>query len=131
MVITRPSILVAGNSFFVWLLVNLRTGKTSRTRFFVFMLAQGKEILPTLLKEIPSKYSEQELKADADLPRFTIVFDRVAYSPVFFQEICNKYRIAVITYRKNAINKWNENDFDEHKVYIEGIEPKFSLQKNL
>ncbi len=86
-----------------------------------------KEILPTLLKEIPSKYSEQELKADADLPRFTIVFDREAYSPVFFQEIWDKYRIAVITYRKNVKNKWDESDFNEHKVYIEGIEAKMQL----
>jgi len=77
-----------------------------------------KEILPTLLKEILSKYSGQELKADADLPRFTIVFDREAYNPVFFQEIWDKYRIAVITYRKNVKNKWDESDFDEHKVYI-------------
>lgn len=57
-------------------------------------------IIPKLLHEMPSKYTEQQLIQDPDLPRFTIVFDREAYSPVFFQKLWDKHRIAVITYRK-------------------------------
>jgi hypothetical protein len=56
-----------------------------------------KEIIPKLLQEMPSKYTQQELEADPDLPRFTIVFDREAYSPVFFQQLWKDHRIAVIT----------------------------------
>jgi len=78
-----------------------------------------KQLIPTLLNEMPSKYTRQELQEDTDMPRFTIVFDREAYSPVFFQKLWNEYRIAVLTYRKNVKNKWDENDFSKYTVGIE------------
>ena len=87
------------------------------------------QIIPTLLNEMPSKYTEQEMKEDTDLPRFTIVFDREAYSPVFFQKLWDKHRIAVITYRKNVKDKWDENDFSEYTVDIEGNETKMKLEE--
>lgn len=86
-----------------------------------------KEIIPTILNEMPSKYTEQELAADPDLPRFTIVFDREAYSPKFFQQLWDKYRIAVITYRKNVKDQWIENDFTEHTIEIEGNKTQMKL----
>jgi hypothetical protein len=86
-----------------------------------------KEIIPTLLKEMPSKYTNQQLENDPDMPRFTIVFDREAYSPVFFQKLWNEYRIAVITYRKNVKDQWNEYDFKEYIVDIEGNNTKMKL----
>ncbi|OQY12246.1 MAG: hypothetical protein B6I31_03500 [Desulfobacteraceae bacterium 4572_19] len=85
------------------------------------------QIIPTLLEEIPSKYTQGELEGDPDLPRFTLVFDREAYSPVFFQRLWDKYRIAIITYRKNVKEIWNNNDFNEHKIDIEGNETKMLL----
>jgi len=69
------------------------------------------------------------MKEDPDLPRFTIVFDREAYSPVFFQKLWDKHRIAVITYRKNVKDKWDENDFSEYTVDIEGNETKMKLEE--
>jgi hypothetical protein len=86
-------------------------------------------IIPTLLNEMPTKYTPQELEADPDLPRFTIVFDREAYSPEFFQKIWDEHRIAVITYRKNVKDKWDENDFSEYTVDIEGIETQMKLEE--
>ena len=86
-----------------------------------------KEIIPKLLKEMPSKYTKQQLEDDPDLPRFTIVFDREAYSPIFFQKLWNEYRIAVITYRKNVKDQWDKNDFKEYKVDIEGNETEMEL----
>lgn len=88
-----------------------------------------KQIIPKLLKEIPSKYTEQELKDDPDLPRFTIVFDREAYSPVFFKKLWDQHRIAVITYRKNVKDKWDENDFKEYTIDIDGVETKMKLEE--
>jgi hypothetical protein len=44
------------------------------------------------------------------------VFDREAYSPVFFALLWTKYRIAIITYRKNVKDKWDENLFKPYKV---------------
>ena len=86
-----------------------------------------KTIIPTLLKEIPSKYTEKQLQSDPDLPRFTIVFDREAYSPVFFQRLWEQYRIAVLTYRKNVKESWNETCFSEYRVDIQGSETKMEL----
>ena len=86
-----------------------------------------KAIIPKLLDEMPSKYSEQELMQDPELPRFTLVFDREAYSPVFFQKLWNQHRIAVITYRKNVTDSWGEDDFCEFSIDIEGNETKMML----
>ena len=86
-----------------------------------------KHIIPALLNEMPCKYSEQELENDPELARFTVVFDREAYSPVFFQKLWGQYRIAVLTYRKNAKDLWAENDFEEYEVEIDGNTSKMKL----
>jgi hypothetical protein len=86
-----------------------------------------KEIIPTILQEMPLKYTEQELQSDTDLPMFTIVFDREAYSPAFFKLLWEKYRIAVITYRKNVKDNWDENQFIEYRIDVEGNETKMKL----
>lgn len=86
-----------------------------------------KEIIPRLLHEMPSKYTQQELEKDPELPRFTIVFDREAYSPVFFQKLWDQYQIAVITYRKNVTDSWDEKDFREYTIDIEGNQTKMEL----
>lgn len=42
---------------------------------------------------------------------FVLVFDREAYHPSFFYWLWVTHKIAVITYRKNVKDKWNENEF--------------------
>jgi hypothetical protein len=69
-----------------------------------------------LLELTDGRVSQDELEADGTLARFTLVFDREAYSPVFFKELWDCFRIAVITYRKNVKDKWDEEDFSEYKV---------------
>lgn len=49
-------------------------------------------------------------------PRYTIVFDREAYSPPFFRQLLDDHRIAVITYNKNVKDRWDETGFTEHEV---------------
>lgn len=91
-----------------------------------------KQIIPRLLNDMPSKYSQQELLDDPDLPRFTIVFDREAYSPVFFQKLWEEHRIAVITYRKNVKDEWDKSSFSGHIVDIDDIDSKMYLaEKNV
>lgn len=46
-----------------------------------------------------------------NVPQCTFIFDREAYEPAFFQKLWDTYRIAVITYRKNVKDKWDENRF--------------------
>jgi hypothetical protein len=85
------------------------------------------QIIPTLLEEIPSKYRQEELDNDPNLPRFTLVFDREAYSPAFFQRLWDRHQIAIITYRKNVKDVWDKNDFNESAINIEGSETKMLL----
>lgn len=87
------------------------------------------QIIPKLLTEIPCKYSEQELASDPELPRFTIVFDREAYSPVFFHKLWQDNRVAVLTYRKNVKDTWDTKDFTTQELSIGGVETQMDLSE--
>jgi len=50
------------------------------------------------------------------MPRFTLVFDREAYEPAFFGELWESYRVAVVTYRKNVADFWEEECFNDMVV---------------
>ena len=89
------------------------------------------EIIPKLINDIPCKYSDEELEADKDIPRFTLVFDREAYSPVLFRQLWDDYRISVLTYKKNVNDLWDVDDFESHKITIEGVDTQMLLaEKN-
>jgi len=84
------------------------------------------EIVPQLLEQVKDRIPIQALEADPDLPLFTMIFDREGYFPKYFQQLWQK-RIAVITYRKNVKNKWDEEDFQEHTIEIEGDKVQMKL----
>lgn len=64
------------------------------------------DIVPRLLKEVPNQPSQQQLDQDPLLARFILVFDREGYSPVFFRQMWQLYRIACITYHKFPRDSW-------------------------
>jgi hypothetical protein len=76
-------------------------------------------IIGELLHNMPAKYTGQQLLDDPDLPRFTIVFDREAYSPAFFKSLWDDHRIAVITYRKNVKDRWEEDAFADFNADVD------------
>ncbi len=84
-------------------------------------------ILPELLENVAIKISDEQLEADPDLPRFTLVFDREVSSPEFFGKLWSEHRVAVLTYKKNAKDKWEENDFTEHEMEIGSNKVKMEL----
>jgi hypothetical protein len=89
-------------------------------------------ILPELLENVAIKMSDEQLEADPDLPRFTLVFDREVSSPEFFGKLWSEHRVAVLTYKKNAKNKWKESDFTEHEIEIDSNKVKMELcEKNI
>lgn len=89
------------------------------------------KILPELLDHVAIKIPEAQLKADKDLPRFTLVFDRECYSPKFFSKLWKKFRVAVITYRKNVSDKWDESDFTTMSIEVDSNIVKMALaEKN-
>jgi hypothetical protein len=65
------------------------------------------EIVPRLEEEIANQPTEDQLKADTRLHRFTLIFDREGYSPEFFLKMKNK-RIACLTYHKFPGQNWPE-----------------------
>jgi hypothetical protein len=69
------------------------------------------EIIPILVEQTRALVNENALNKNPLLPRFTLIFDREAYEPNFFQYLWEKYRVAVITYRKDVQDKWDEKDF--------------------
>jgi len=77
-----------------------------------------KDIVPRLLKEVPSQPSEEELQNDPLLCRFVLVFDREGYSPVFFKKMWDDHRIACITYHKHPEGQWSEQEFHEKTVTL-------------
>lgn len=93
---------------------------------FFFVTAQVNEkmlemletqIIPHL-KELHKVSLEQQRMMDEnpDYPLFTIVFDREAYSPVFFKRLWDVHRVAIITYRKNVKDRWEESAFEIQEV---------------
>jgi len=60
-----------------------------------------------LLKQISNLVTQNE-----NSPVFTLVFDREAYEPAWFKKLWEKYKVAIISYRKNVKDKWDEMIFN-------------------
>ena len=90
------------------------------------------KILPELLENVAIKITDEQLKADPDLPKFTLVFDREISSPEFFGKLWSEHRVAILTYKKNVKDKWTESNFTEHEVEIDSNKVKMELcEKNI
>jgi len=61
-----------------------------------------------------------------DIPICTLVFDREAYAPAFFERLWQKYQIAIITYRKNVRDQWAETSFKSTIVTV--LEQSITMQ---
>ena len=55
-----------------------------------------------------------------DQPQCTFIFDREAYEPAFFHQLWISYKIAIITYRKNVQDSWDEFLFKDTVVTVLG-----------
>jgi transposase len=74
------------------------------------------DIVPRLLQDVPGQPSDEELKDNPYLHRFTILFDREGYSPKFFRDMWQQHRIACITYHKFPQDIWPQDWFVETEV---------------
>lgn len=75
------------------------------------------EIIPRLEIDIPNQPTQEELEADPDLHRFTIVTDRAGYSPTFMAKMWEK-RIAFRTYHKYPEVDWDKAEFKEYSAQM-------------
>jgi transposase len=80
------------------------------------------DIVPRLLQDVPRQPTQESLDANLHLARFTILFDREGYSPVFFKQMWQNHRIACTTYHKHPKEDWPEDMFAETAVKMPGGE---------
>ena len=77
------------------------------------------EIIPRLLElHFVSEEQQKRMNENPGYPLFTLVFDREAYSPALFKKLWDEHHIAVLTYRKNVKDEWEEAEFEEVKVDV-------------
>lgn len=55
---------------------------------------------------------------DPNEPHFTLVFDREAYEPRWFKKLWDEERIAIISYRKNVKDRWDEKAFENAEIEV-------------
>lgn len=60
----------------------------------------------------------EQPKREEGQPVCTLIFDREAYEPAFFESLWLDYQIAVITYRKNVKDNWAEDKFKQVIVTV-------------
>jgi hypothetical protein len=77
------------------------------------------DIVPDLLKTVPSQPSPEDLEHDPGLHRFILVFDREGATASLFCALWEQ-RIGAITYRKNVKDAWPEEAFTEVAVTLPG-----------
>jgi hypothetical protein len=75
------------------------------------------QLIPRLETDVPNQPTQRDLDADPRLHRFTVVFDREGYSPVFLTAMKQK-RIACLTYHKHAGEDWPTDEFSRTPVRL-------------
>ena len=81
-----------------------------------------RDLVPWLEANAPaSEELQQRMREDSRQHRFTLVFDREAYSPEFFAEMKQR-RIAILTYHKYPGQDWPVEEFADCSVGLAGGE---------
>ena len=89
----------------------------------MMVMGELSEKLQTVIEHqiIPRLMEAKLISADIENqkePQCTLVFDREAYEPAFFRHLWERYRIAIITYRKNVKDLWEANRFESIDVQV-------------
>ncbi len=85
------------------------------------------QIVPLLIRDTATRISPEELEQDKDRPRFTMVFDREAYDLLFFKQLWDEHRIAVLTYRKAVKEEWPASEFTDISTKVIGTDVMMKL----
>lgn len=87
------------------------------------------EVVPELLRDTEKIINPDVLENNPKQARFVLVFDREAYDSGFFKLLWEKYRIAIVTYKKNVKDKWDESEFQECSATVIGKTVSLRLQE--
>ncbi len=82
------------------------------------VLLPSSSLLPEQQTEKEKINDQNQEQTNCQLPVCTLVFDREAYEPAFFERLWNQHRIAIITYRKNVKDIWPEQSFQTTEVKV-------------
>jgi len=83
------------------------------------------ELQKTVLLPASSLQAATTTAAD-ETPVCTLVFDREAYEPAFFERLWQQHRIAILSYRKNVKDIWAEELFKPTPVQV--LEQTITMQ---
>ncbi|MBN1599998.1 MAG: hypothetical protein JW915_00245 [Chitinispirillaceae bacterium] len=89
------------------------------------------EVVAELLRDTEKIINPDVLENNPKQARFVLVFDREAYDSGFFKLLWEKYRIAIVTYKKNVKDKWDESEFQECSATVIGKTVSLRLQEKL
>lgn len=67
----------------------------------------------------------QQIPQELTMPVCTLIFDREAYQPSFFERLWVTWQIAIITYRKNVKDIWEPECFTSTEVTV--LEQKITM----
>lgn len=102
--VSREKLCLSGTTEF-W--VNEQSGMP-----LMVVTGELSEKLKDAIEIIVEKLKEEiTAPTDVDEPCFTLVFDRESYEPKWFHSLWEKHRVAIITYRKNVKDEWNNDLF--------------------
>jgi hypothetical protein len=85
-----------------------------------------KAVIEKAIIEI-KKVTETAADKTSKKPLFTTVFDREAYGPKWFKRLMKEDRTAVISYRKNVKDKWDESLFEKTAVKVDNMDVTMRL----
>lgn len=86
----------------------------------VIMGELNQKLKTAIEQAIPLIRQAVKIEPNQTQPVFTLVFDREAYEPKWFKQLWDDHRIAIISYRKNVKDKWDENLFKQTDTQVEG-----------
>jgi hypothetical protein len=85
------------------------------------------QIVPRLEREVPGQPTAEALAADADLVKFTLVYDREGYSPEFLARMRARH-IGCLSYHKHPGPDWPVEEFTRQAVkLVHGQETEMEL----
>lgn len=76
-----------------------------------------KEAIEIAIVKLKKEITPQAPHGD-QTPLFTMIFDRESYEPSWFKKLWTAHKVAIITYRKNVKDKWDEKWFNGEEIQV-------------
>ena len=77
-----------------------------------------KDAIELAIVKLLAEHLSLAVAQDENSPVFTLVFDREAYEPAWFKKLWDKYKVAIISYRKNVKDKWDKDLFKNTQTQL-------------